>query len=72
MEVDLLSYPKELRELHNYYPLDQYKLDILREMLSNYQLKNADDFNISTANIKKLVPNFFSKERYKFHHKNFI
>ena len=28
LEVDLLSYPKELRELHNYYPLDQYKLDI--------------------------------------------
>ena len=38
LEVDL-EYPKELRELHNDYPLAQDKIEIKREMLSEYQLK---------------------------------
>ena len=33
-------------------------------MLSNYQLK------ISTANVKKLVRNFFDKYTYVFHYEN--
>ena len=39
-EVDL-EYPKELRELHNDYPLAPDKIEI-RKMLSEYQLKIAD------------------------------
>ena len=31
-------------------------------MLSDYQ-KNADDYNICTGNVEKLVPNFFNKEK---------
>ena len=31
-------------------------------MLSNYQLKIADDYNISNANDKKIVHNFFKKK----------
>ena len=41
LEVNL-EYPKELRQLHNDYPLAQDKIEIKREMLSNYQLKIAD------------------------------
>ena len=41
IEVDL-DYPKELRELHNDYPLAVAKIEINREMLSDYQL-NIDD-----------------------------
>ena len=41
LEVDL-EYPKELRELHNNYPLAPDKIEIKREMLSEYQLKIAD------------------------------
>ena len=41
IEVDL-DYPKELRELHNDYPLALAKIEINREMLSDYQL-NIDD-----------------------------
>ena len=41
LEVNL-EYPKELRQLHNNYPLAQDKIEIEREMLSNYQLKIAD------------------------------
>ena len=35
LEVDL-EYPKELRELHNDYPLAPDKIVIKREMLSDY------------------------------------
>ena len=31
-------------------------------MLSDYQLKVTDDFNISINNFKKLVPNFCNKQ----------
>ena len=34
-EVDL-EYPKELRELHNDYPLASDKIEIKTEMLSDY------------------------------------
>ena len=46
------------------------KIEIKREMLSEYQLKIADLFNIPTDNVKKLVPNFFDKEKYVLHYEN--
>ena len=33
-------------------------------MLSYYQLKTADHYNIPIGNVKTLVPNFFEKEKY--------
>ena len=39
-------------------------------MLSYYQLKIADHYNIPTDNVKKLVPNFFDKEKYVIHYEN--
>ena len=51
LEVDL-EYPKELRELHNDYPLAPDKIEIKREILSNYQLKNADLYNIPIGNVR--------------------
>ena len=69
LEVDL-EYPKELWELHNDYPLAPNKLEIKREMLSEYQLKIADLYNIPIGNFKKLVPNFFDKEKYVLHYEN--
>ena len=59
LEVDL-KYPKELRELHNDYPLAPDKIEIKREMLFEYQLKIADLCNIPTGNVKKLVANIFA------------
>ena len=69
LEVDL-EYPKELRELHNGYPLDPDKMKIQREMLSEYQLKIADLYNIPIGNVKKVVPNIFDKEKYVLHYEN--
>ena len=39
-------------------------------MLSEYQLKIADLNSLSIGNIKKLVPNFFDKEKYVIHFEN--
>ena len=68
LEVDL-EYPKKLQELHNDYPLAPDKIEIKREM-SNYQLKIADLYNISIANVKKLVLNVLDKEKYAIHYEN--
>ena len=60
-EVDL-EYSKELRELNNEYLLSPNKIEIKREMLSDYQLKISNLRNIHIGNVKKLVPNFFDKK----------
>ena len=39
-------------------------------MLSDYQLKVADHYNIPIVNVKKLVTSFFDKERYVIHYEN--
>ena len=65
-----LEYPKELRELHNDYPLAPGKIEIKREMLSEYQLKIADLCNVPINNVKQFMPNFFDKKKYVLHYKN--
>ena len=39
-------------------------------MLSEYQLKIADLYDIPIDNIQKLVPKFFDKEKYEIHYEN--
>ena len=39
-------------------------------MLCHYQLKIANLYNIPIGNVKKLVPNFFDKEKYVIHYEN--
>ena len=53
LQVDFEN-PKELRELDNDYLLAQDKIEIKREMLSDYQLKIADLYNIPISNVMKL------------------
>ena len=65
LEVDL-EHPKELRELHNDYPLAPYVIEIKREMLSEYQLKIANLYNFPIGN----TSNFFDKENYVLHYEN--
>ena len=57
-------------ELGNDYPLAPDKIETKREMLSEYQLKIADLYNIPIGNVKTLVPNFFDKETYVIHYEN--
>ena len=56
LQVDFEN-SKELRELHNDYILVQDKIEIKREMLSDYQLKIADLYNIPISNVIKLKKN---------------
>ena len=65
LEVDL-EYPKELRELHNDYPLAPNKIEITKEMLSEYQLKIAYLYNISFGNVLKLVSNLLIQKSMRF------
>ena len=55
--------------MYNYYPLAPGKLEIKKEMLPDFQLKVADEHIISIGNVKKLVPNFLSKEKYVLYNK---
>ena len=63
-----LECPKQLPELHNNYHLIPDKIEIRREMLSEYQLKIADLYNIHIGKVKKLVPNFFDEENHVLHY----
>ena len=69
LEVDL-AYPKELKALHDDYPLAPNKIKIKRELLSEYQLKIADLYNILIGNAKKLVSDSFDKKKYISHYEN--
>ena len=68
-EVDL-EYRQESWELHNDYPLAPDKTEIKREILSEYQLKIIDLYNIPIGNTKKMMSNFSDKEKYVLHYKN--
>ena len=39
-------------------------------MVCNYQIKVVEFYNILIGNVKKLVPNFFDKQRYVLHYEN--
>ena len=65
-----LEYPKELRELHNDYHLAPDKIEMKGEMLPDYQLKIANLNNIPIVTVKKLLPNFFHKEKYVRYYEN--
>ena len=56
--------------LYNNYPLAPDKIKTKREMLSEYQLKIADLYNMPISNVKKLVPKFFDKEKSMIHYEN--
>ena len=53
-------YSRELCELQNYNPLAPDRIDVKKEMLSN----------ISIGTVKKLVHNYFDKEKYVLHYEN--
>ena len=41
-----------------------------KEMSSSYQVRITDFYNVCIGNVRKLVPNFFDKERYVLHYEN--
>ena len=69
LEVDL-EYPQELHDIHNDYPLAPENINIPKEWLSDYCLKIANVYNITTGTVKKLVPNLMNKNNYVIHYRN--
>ena len=69
LEVDL-EYRKELRVLHNDYPLTPNKIDIKRVMLSENQLMIADLYIIPIDHVNNLVSNLFDKEKCMINYEN--
>ena len=68
LEVDL-EYSKELHKLHIGYPLAPDITEIKRKMMSEYQLKIADLYNVPIRE-KNLVSNLLGKEKYATHFEN--
>ena len=66
LEVEL-ECPYELHELHNDYPLAPEKLEISKNVLSNYCsiITNIHDRKIYGVN--RLVPNLGNKSKYVLH-----
>ena len=69
LEVDL-EYSKNLHYEHNDYPLAPEKIKIQKEWLSNYCLGIANEHNISTETIKKLVTSLMDKNNYVIYYRN--
>ena len=67
LNVDL-EYPKELRELQTDYPLAPDKIEMKKEILSEYQLKTTYLCNIPISCVRKLVPNIFDKKKHVLHY----
>ena len=69
LEVDL-EYLQELHDIHNDYPLAPEKINIPKELLSDYCLEIANAHNITTGKVKELVPNLINKNNYVIHYRN--
>ena len=65
-EVDL-EYPKELHNLHNYYPCAAERIKVTDEMLSDYCKEIKNKFKISSGNVHKLIPTLNNKKNYVLH-----
>ena len=69
LKVDL-EYCWELHDLHNDYPLCPEKIEVSKNMLSNYCRKIADWYSVKVGCVKKLIPNLGDKFGYVVHYKN--
>ncbi|KAK3742158.1 hypothetical protein QZH41_020479, partial [Actinostola sp. cb2023] len=69
LEVDL-SYPEELHNLHNDYPLAPERQKVTQDMLSPYCQQLNEELNLGGAPVAKLIPNLNDKQHYILHYRN--
>jgi hypothetical protein len=68
-EVDL-TYPQELHDLHNDYPLAVEKKIVTKDQLSPYCVDVMNKNNIKMTKIEKLIPSLENKTKYVVHYRN--
>ena len=59
-----------MHDLHTDYPLATEKIEITKEMLSDYQLQIIEDNNIFLGKSKNLIPCLDNERKYKLHHQD--
>ena len=69
LEVDL-EISEELHDYHKGYSMAPEKIQIEDYMLSPYQLKIKNKYDIKSEGINKLVPNLLPKKNYVVHYRN--
>jgi hypothetical protein len=70
VECDL-TYPANLHDDHNDYPLAPERAKVSHTMLSDKQVELHLHYNFNrSTSYSKLVPNLFSKEKYCLHYRN--
>ena len=65
LEVDL-EYPQKLHDIQNDYLLAPEKINIPKEWLSDYCLKIADVYNITTGIVKKVSTKFNKQKKLRY------
>ena len=56
--------------MFNDYPLAPEKINIPKKWLCDYYFKIANEHNITTGTVKKLVLNLMNKNNYVIHYRN--
>lgn len=69
LEVNL-SYPSDLHNLHNEYPLAPEKFIVAPDMLSEYNQNLAKSLQFKPLPTSKLIPNLHDKKNYVLHYRN--
>ena len=69
LEVDL-TYPTELHDDHNDYPLAPETFNIEQHMLSDYARRIQEELHLPKSTCTKLVPNLQNKTKYVVHYRN--
>lgn len=67
-----LEYPQELHVLHNDYPLAAKKVNIKKDMLLKYCKEISYRKNMTTGQVKLLVPTLNDKENYVLRYRNLL
>jgi hypothetical protein len=65
-----LSYPKELHDLHNDYPLAPKRQKVPQDWLSLYCHQLIEDLQMQYVPTERLVPNLNDKHHYILHYRN--
>lgn len=66
-----MSYPEELHDEHNCYPLAPEKRIVTTDELSNFSKEQLRELNLKEKDsLPKLIPSLYKREKYVVHYRN--